>query len=109
MDAKLAFALISAVICLNNFVANGQEDTQVPGKIVCYFSAWANYREPPFNYDIEDIPGDMCTHVIYSFVGLDDSNWRVLNIDPKYDIDQRGFERFVQLKQKWPKLKVVSN
>ena len=108
-------------ICLINI---SLADVQVPGKIVCYFSAWAQYRKAPMNYDIEDIPGDLCTHIIYSFVGLDDTNWRVDHIDQVYDLEKskfdflmsmtlirfrttEGFERFVGLKQKWPELKTL--
>ncbi|KAI1283831.1 Endochitinase [Halotydeus destructor] len=86
---------------------HGQEDTQVPGKVVCYFSAWAAGREAPMNYDIEDIRGDLCTHVIYSFIGLDDATWKLKLIDPEYDIDKLGFQRFVGLKKKYADLKVL--
>jgi chitinase len=61
-------------------------DKKVPGKIVCYFSAWAQSRKSPMNYDIEDIPGDKCTHVIYSFIGLDNQTYELSPIDPAYDL-----------------------
>lgn len=64
-------------------------ETQVPGKIVCYFSAWAQSRKAPMNYDIEDIPGDKCTHVIYSFIGIDNKTYTLAPIDPGYDLEKR--------------------
>ncbi|CAG2161542.1 unnamed protein product, partial [Oppiella nova] len=76
-------------------------------KVVCYFSAWAVYREKPMAYDIEDIPGDKCTHIIYSFIGLDNKTYELRNIDPSYDIENKGFERFVGLRKKYPKLKIM--
>jgi chitinase len=83
------------------------EDTLTDPKVVCYFSAWAVYREKPMAYDIEDIPGDKCTHIIYSFIGLDNQTYELRNIDPSYDIENKGFERFVGLRKKYPKLKIM--
>ena len=88
-----------------DFVQN--DDTLSPAKIVCYFSAWAVYREEPMAYDIEDIPVDMCTHIIYSFIGLDNKTFELRIIDPTYDLENKGFERFVGLKKKQPNLKAM--
>jgi chitinase len=78
----------------------------IPASIVCYYSAWAHNREKPMNYDIDDIPGDLCTHVIYSFVGLDNKTYDLRQLDPKYDIEGKGYEKFVALRQKYPHLKL---
>nr|AJF93427.1 chitinase 4 [Panonychus citri] len=80
---------------------------QIPGKIVCYFAAWANYRKPPMNYDIDNISGDLCTHVIYSFVGMNEKTFELESIDPEYDYVRKGYEKFVGLREKWPQLKVM--
>ncbi|XP_076759589.1 acidic mammalian chitinase-like [Xylocopa sonorina] len=42
-------------------------------KIVCYYESWATYRNGDGKYSIEDINVPMCTHVVYSFIGIDES------------------------------------
>lgn len=88
-------------------MAGVSADTVVPGKIVCYVGTWAYTRKAPMNYDIDDIPGDKCTHVIYSFIGIDPKTFSLVPIDWKYDLEQKGYERFVALKQRYPQLKTL--
>ena len=54
-----------------------------------------------------DIDPEMCTHLIYSFAGLDNQTLEIVSLDPFADIEQGGYRDVVALKEKNPKLKVM--
>lgn len=61
--------------------------------IFCYYESWAKDRHGEGKYPITSIPANLCTHVLYSFVGITkDGNIRV-NDDEK---DLYEFTKFVK-------------
>ncbi|CAG2058831.1 unnamed protein product, partial [Timema podura] len=79
-------------------------------RVVCYFGSWAVYRPDNGKFDVEDIDPSLCTHLIYGFAGLGESNsikaldsWNELPDDYGKD----AFGRFVKLKAISPQTKVM--
>ena len=45
-------------------------------KVVCYWGTWSNYRPNAGKFTPENINPKLCTHIIYSFAGLEGSSSR---------------------------------
>ena len=55
-------------------------------KVVCYLESWAIYRPEPATSSPLDVDPQGCTHVIYSFLGLDKTLLTVSVLDHDYDV-----------------------
>ncbi|KAL0273167.1 UNVERIFIED_CONTAM: hypothetical protein PYX00_005907 [Menopon gallinae] len=104
MIMRLSF---SAALLLAAALSATEAEKTVANKIVCYYGSWAYSRPGLGSYNVEDIPTNLCTHIIYSFVGLEEKNWSVKLVDKKFDIDMKGIERFLSLKKQNPNLKLL--
>ncbi|XP_055600306.1 probable chitinase 10 [Uranotaenia lowii] len=76
-------------------------------KVVCYFTNWAWYRQGNGKYLPEDIDPELCTHIVYGFAVLDRDNLVIKPHDSWADIDNRFYERVVELKRKGKKVTVA--
>nr|AJF93646.1 chitinase 2 [Panonychus citri] len=70
--------------------------------VVCYYGSWSGFRSSSGQLQIENIDPTLCTHLVYTFAGLD-SDSKIKSIDPTIDLDQptgkSGYRRFNQLKK----------
>ncbi|GJQ76426.1 hypothetical protein Trydic_g2141 [Trypoxylus dichotomus] len=78
--------------------------------VVCYIGRWSVYRPDRGKFEIEDLDPSLCTHVIYSFAGLNAAKDSIRSLDPWQDLSDEygrdGYNRLVRLKQQYPHLKV---
>jgi len=85
-------------------------------KVVCYWGTWSNYRPNAGKFTPENINPKLCTHIIYSFAGLEGSSsseapWSIKSLDPWMDLEDEyrlaGFRKVTDLKYVNPKLKIT--
>jgi len=75
--------------------------------VACYVASWAVYRPGPGKFSVEDIDPTLCTHVIYTFAGLNNQTHQIMSLDPEYDINNGAYRRVLALKERNPALKVT--
>jgi len=79
--------------------------------VVCYWGTWANYRPKDGKFTPEDIDATLCTHLIYSFAGLDAETDAIKPLDPWMDLEEgyalSGYRKATDLKYLYPHLKVT--
>ena len=79
--------------------------------VVCYWGTWANYRPKDGKFTPEDVDPTLCTHLIYSFAGLDAELDKIKPLDPWMDLEEgyalSGYRKATDLKYAYPHLKVT--
>jgi len=95
--------LVLAIACITAEIVSAATN-----KVVCYHGTWSTYRWSTGKFTVEDIgpASNLCTHIIYSFVGIESSGV-VRLLDSYLDVDTGNFKRFNALKTQNPKLKTL--
>ncbi|XP_053671240.1 endochitinase-like [Anopheles nili] len=75
-------------------------------RLVCYFTNWSPGRAGEYAFGIDDIPLDLCTHVTYTFAGVDEHTFELKPTIREFDVLQQGYERFANLKKVRPNVKL---
>nr|AAX69085.1 teratocyte released chitinase [Toxoneuron nigriceps] len=100
----LAILLAACVAAAYGSAISNQEK-----KIVCYFGSWAVYRPGRGKFDIKYIDPTLCTHLIYTFTGLNGDTVKVLDAwqDLPDNWGKDGFGRFNALREISPSTKTL--
>ncbi|XP_017092476.2 probable chitinase 2 [Drosophila bipectinata] len=93
---------ILAVLCLKSFEFSYSTDI-----INCYWGTWAYYRTGDGKFDASNINPRLCTHLSYSFFGINDSG-EIVSLDTWLDYDLGFISKAVGLKRQNPSLKVLA-
>ncbi|XP_050296975.1 probable chitinase 2 [Anthonomus grandis grandis] len=102
--------LVAVIVLVGDIVC--QSTGPKHGKIVvCYLGTWAVYRPGRGSFAIENLEPSLCTHVIYSFAGLNPKEDTIKALDPWQDLTEDygkgGYQRITNLKLRYPHLKVT--
>ncbi|KAH8416239.1 hypothetical protein KR222_011812, partial [Zaprionus bogoriensis] len=78
--------------------------------VICYQGTWSVYRPGEGRFGVEDIDPFLCTHLVYSFLGIEESG-ELRIIDPYLDLENKGgqgnIKKFNALKLRNPTLKTL--
>lgn len=78
--------LISAIIIFCSSL-----DTRSHNKVVaCYIASWAAWRPGKGQFTVDNIDPSLCTHIIYSFAGLDNVTYTIRSLDEFLDTTDNG-------------------
>lgn len=78
-------------------------------KIVCYYTNWSQYRVKIGKFVPEDIPADLCTHIIFAFGWLKKGKLSSYESNDETKDNVPGlYERMMNLRKANPKLKVIT-
>nr|AJG44542.1 chitinase 2 [Cnaphalocrocis medinalis] len=106
-------SLFFFIVCAMASVLDGQTlgGPMHDKAVVCYVASWAAYRPGSGAFVIEDLEPSLCTHLVYSFTGLDTEKGTIKVLDPWQDLEKDygkgGYKRIVNMKKRYPHLKVT--
>lgn len=75
--------------------------------MICYFTDWSWYRQNQGKYSPDNIDPTLCTNIVYSFILLDQSTFKVKIADPWADVDNKFYEKVTALKSRGVKVSVA--
>ena len=84
------FPLFSAALMFN--LANFKESAVSHDKVVvCYWGSWSNYRPGLGKFNHQDVDASLCTHLVYSFAGIDQNTSTIKSLDEWMDLVIKQF------------------
>uniref|UniRef100_A0A182Q696 chitinase n=1 Tax=Anopheles farauti TaxID=69004 RepID=A0A182Q696_9DIPT len=106
MGPSSVVVLVTSLLHLLLLCHPSQAEENEESRLVCYFTNWSPDRDGEYAFNVNDIPVDLCTHVTYTFAGVDEHTFELRPTNRKYDILREGYERFAALKRANPSLKL---
>lgn len=86
-----------------------KKDKDKDYKVVCYYTNWSQYRVKIGKFLPEDIPADLCTHIIFAFGWLKKGKLSSFESNDETKDGKIGlYARILGLKKANPELKVIT-
>ncbi|KAL3289218.1 hypothetical protein HHI36_003652 [Cryptolaemus montrouzieri] len=98
MMLKVSFILVVCSLTFQGIIA--------ANNVVCYYASWGASRPGNGKITAKDIPANLCTHVFYAFLGLNDDG-SLLIMNETLDVDLGNLKGISDLKQINPNLKAI--
>lgn len=90
------------------FLADAITGIVADRKIVCYYGSWAAYRPGLGQFEPKDLNPALCTHIIYTFVGITtDGNVQILDSWLDLPNGRDGYGKFTRLRELSPGTKAL--
>ena len=102
IDVFLKLVILTPLLSVGITSADQESSVKDHEKVVmCYWGTWANYRPKEGKFVTDNVDGSLCTHLIYSFAGLDSSKWAIKTLDAWLDLEDNyglaGFKKATDL------------
>ena len=88
MYNSLSFLILTGVcLAIDTIKPTFEETAQSHNKVVvCYWGTWSNYRPSLGKFTPSDIDASLCTHLVYSFAGIDPNTSMIKSLDEWMDM-----------------------
>lgn len=90
-------SVLALLVCMA-FVAIQNSDATENPKTVCYYESWVHWRQGEGKMDPEDIDTTLCTHIVYSYFGIDALTHNIKLLDEYLMKDLHDMEKFTRHK-----------
>ena len=111
MNLRYSLLLSVLLVTLTSWTSAGAGVTGHDKVVMCYWGTWAYWRPGAGKFETSNIDGNLCTHLIYSFAGLDDTTWTIKSLDTWLDLEDggglNGYQKAVALRTEYPHLKIM--
>lgn len=77
-----------------------QYEATLNPKTVCYYESWVHWRKGDGKIDINELDPTVCTHFVYSYMGIDAGSHEVKLLDAYLMNDLHDLDHFTQAKGK---------
>ncbi|XP_050592716.1 probable chitinase 2 [Bombus affinis] len=101
------FLSLLAILLLSSNGILAQSGPKHNKVVTCYVASWAIYRRGNGKFDISNIEPELCTHLIYTFAGLDSTTWAIKSLDPYLDVTRENYKKMTALRAQYPHLNIL--